>query len=352
MFLRIVIALALSTSAVLAEAPSPFAPPPPPAPKIVRLLAPPALIDLGSLQAFEVETGYQVAYDAYVGALDLDEKWKEGPYDLVVLSGPALTRQIAAGRLAKLDLARLPNVAALRPAALAKLATYDPTRTYALPLGWYATGLVYNADKAAQRLGGAPTSWNAIFNPVEARKMSDCGVILPDDRDALFAAAWRLVGVEPVRATAAQVKFAGALIDRARKVARAFPAGDVPSALASAAACLSLGDAGEAETAKARSREGGAGVDLRFALPKEGGGLAMEVYAIPSDARRGEIAHALINFLLRPENATLNAASARLVDPEEAAQDAALARLSPQGVYDPRVAPLVQAEWERLISGK
>jgi putrescine transport system substrate-binding protein len=353
MLARLVLfAAGLWASAALAEDASPFAPRPPPPPKIVRLLAPPAMLDLDALQAFEAESGYQVAYDAYEDALDLAARWREGPYDLVVLSGPALERAIIAGELAPLDKAHLANASGVRRAALAKLAAYDLGGAYALPLGWYATGLVYDADKIGKRIGGAPTSWNALFNPADARKMADCGVILPDDRDALFVAAWRLLGVDPARATAAQVKSAGALIDRSRKTARAFPAADVASALASGAACISVGDAGEAEAATARSREGGVGTDIRFALPKEGGGLAMETFAIPRDAPNGEQARALLDFLLRPEISRRNADAARLVDPQAADQDAMLARLSPQGAYDPHVAPLVQAEWESLVSGK
>ena len=269
-----------------------------------------------------------------------------------MLSGPGLQREIAAGALATLDKARLTNAASVRPAALAKLAAYDPAGAYALPLGWYANGLIYDFDKAGKRIGGAPNSWNALFNPAEARKMADCGVILPDDRDALFVAAWRLQGVDPARATAAQVKSASALIGRSRQTARAFPAPDVASALASGAACISVGDAGEAAAATARSHEGGVGADIRFALPKEGGGLAMEAYAIPRDAPHGEQAHALLDFLLRPDVAAHNADAARLVNPEAADQDELLKRLSPQGAYDPHVAPLVQEEWEGLVSPK
>lgn len=346
------VAAGLWASAALAQNASPFAPPPPPPAKIVRLLAPPAVLDLDALQAFQDESGYQVAYDAYEGALDLAAKWREGPYDLVVLSGPALAREIADGALSQLDKARLANASGLRPAVLAKLGAYDPSGGYALPLGWYASGLIYDSDKASKRIGGAPTSWNALFNPAEARKMADCGIVLPDDRDVLFIAAWRLLGVAPERPTAAQVKSAGALIDRSRRTARAFPAADVASALASGAACLSVGDAGEAAAATARSREGGVGTEVGFALPKEGGGLAMDAFAIPRDAPHGEQAHALLNFLLRPDNARRDADAARLVDPEAVDQDAILARLSPQGAYDPRVAPLVQAEWESLVSGK
>jgi putrescine transport system substrate-binding protein len=353
MLARLVFLAALAAApAALADSLSPFAPPPAPAQKIVRLLAPTATLDLDALQEFETASGYQVAYDAYVGALDLDEKWSEGPYDLVVLSGSALARAIAAGALAPIDRSRLDHGRTLQPAVFAKLSAYDPGNAYGVPLGWFATGLLYDADKAAQRIGGAPTSWGALFTPNEARKMADCGVVLPDDRDTLFAAAWRLLAVDPARATVAQVKSAGALIGRSRQTARAFGAADVVSALASGAACLSVGDAGEAEAATERSRDGGGNADIRFALPKEGGGLAMVAFAVPRDAPHPDQAYALLDFLLRADIAAGDAKAARVIDAQAAEGIEMLKRLWPQGVYDPRVAPLVQAEWERLVSGK
>ena len=171
MFARLALFVAgLWASAASAEDVLPFAPPPPSSPKIVRLLAPPATLDLDALQAFEKESGYQVAYDAYEGAPDLAAKWREGPYYLVVLSGPALAREIAAGALARLDKARLDNAAGVRTTALAKLAAYDPTSDYALPLGWYATGLVYDAGKAVQRsVAPLPRGTRCLIRPTRAR---------------------------------------------------------------------------------------------------------------------------------------------------------------------------------------
>ena len=125
------------------------------------------------------------------------------------------------------------------------------------------------------------------------------------------------------------------------------------SPLSSGAACLSIGDAGEAAAASARSREGGAGADIRFALPKEGGGLVIVAFAIPRDAAHLDQAYALLDFLLQPNISVLNAIAARLTDAQAGEDVESLKRLSPQGVYsDPHVAPQVQAEWDRLITGK
>ncbi len=166
----------------------------------MRLLALADYFDTQALEEFERASGYQVAYDAYDGPADVADKWREGPYDLVVLSGPTLAREIGLGALSKLDKARIPNARAIQPLVAAKLAAYDPGGAYAVPVGWFATGLLYDAEKAAKRLGGPPVSWASLFAPAEARKIADCGIVLPDARDALFVAAWRTLGVNPARA--------------------------------------------------------------------------------------------------------------------------------------------------------
>lgn len=349
----LVLAAAMAfAQAAFAQNASPFIPPAAPKPKIVRLLAPADYFDTQALEEFERASGYQVAYDAYDGPADVADKWREGPYDLAVLSGPTLAREIALGALSKLDRSQIPNARAIQPLVAAKLAAYNPGGAYAVPVGWFATGLLYDSDKAAKRLGGPPVSWASLFAPGEARKMADCGIVLPDARDALFIAAWRTLGVDPARAAAADVKRAGALIDRALQVARAFPAPDVVGALASGAACLSIGDAGEAEAASARSREGGAPLDISFALPREGGALSLDAFAIPRDAPNPDEAYALLNFLLRPDIAARDARAARLVSALDASQNDSLKRLSPAGAYDARLESAVQTEWARLRAGK
>src|ERR1700683_1304884 len=103
---------ALSAEAGVAETASPFVPPPPAKPKIVRLLAYPDYFDPRSLEGFERASGYAVAYDSYDSPDGIADKWREGPYDLVVLPGPALARRIAPGALARLDRSRLPGARA------------------------------------------------------------------------------------------------------------------------------------------------------------------------------------------------------------------------------------------------
>ena len=336
----------------LADGVSPFMSPPTPKPKIVRLLAPPDYFDPQTLEQFERLSGYQIAYDAYDGVAGVAQRWREGPYDLAILPGPALANEIALGALARLDKKLIPNARAIQPAVAAKLDAYDRGGVYSAPLGWYATGLIFDADKAAKRLGGPPADWAYVFTPELARKMADCGIALPNARDALFIAAWRSMSIDPTRATPAAVKSAGAAIDRARSTARAFPARDVVRALASGAACLAVGDAGEAQTAAARSRASGRFVDVRFSLPWEGGALSLDALAIPRDAPHSAQAYALFDFLLTPDVAARDARAARLVSALDGAYNDSLRRLWPEGAIDARLAAAVQTEWGRLLAHK
>lgn len=351
LWLAIAMAMAFARPAV-ADAASPFIAPAAPKPKIVRLLALADYFDTRALEAFERTSGFQIAYDAYGGAADLAPKWRDGPYDLVVVSGPGLSREIELGALARLDKSRLPGARAVQPLVAGKLAAYDPSGAYAVPFGWFATGFIYDAEKTQKRLGGPPTSWTNLFAPAEARKLDDCGVVLPDARDALFIAAWRMLRVDPSHATPLDVKGAAALLGRTRLAVRAFPTPDVAGALASGAACLAVGDAGEAEAASLRSREGGAPANFAFALPREGGALSIDAFVIPRDAPNPDEAYALLDFLLQPDITAANASVARVVSPLEPGHDDALKRLWPEGVYDARVASAVEAEWARLRAAK
>ena len=188
--------VALSASGLEA---SPFAPPPKPAETIVRLLAPSGAFTAKTLREFERESGAAVAYDAYGDPARIPSMMKEAPYDVVIMPGPALARAVAAGQLRKIDKAQIPNARRVAPPVAAKLMAYDPGGAYAIAWGWSATGLLYDAGKVPQLIGAPPNSWGAALAPEVARKLAPCGVALPDARDELFIAAWRLLGVDPAK---------------------------------------------------------------------------------------------------------------------------------------------------------
>jgi putrescine transport system substrate-binding protein len=335
-----------------AEAPLPFAPSSPQKTKQVRVLGFADFLDPRALDAFERTTGYAVAYDAYALALEIPEKWKDGPYDLVLLPGPALARRIAIGALQKLDRRKLANARAIQPVVDAKLAIYDPGDAYSAPFGWAPYGLIYDADKAPARLGGAPSSWGALLDPRFSHKLADCGVATPNARDAMFVAAWRFAGVDPLRARPLDIKQAAALIGRAKMAMQGFALADPVGALARGTFCLTGGTPGDAAAANARAKLMGTQAHFVFGEPKEGGGIEIDAFAVPRDAPNPEIAYRLIDFLLTPDVALEDAGLSGLFSSEAAAEPDLMKRLSPLGAFDENFAQAMETEWTHLRTSK
>ncbi len=325
---------------------SPFAPAPAPAPKVLRLLAPSGAFSAKLLREFEGESGYAVAYDAYGDPARIPSLMKE-PYDVVVLPGPALAHAIAARQLRAFEKGEIPNARRIAPTVAAKLASYDSTGAYGLAWGWSAIGLLYDADKAPRLLGTVPNSWADALAPEVARKLMSCGVALPDARDEMFIAAWRLLGVDPGRIRERDVRAAADLIIRARATARQPASHDPISAISRGAVCLTFGDRAQAMIASRRSREGGDGLEIQYAEPREGGAIAIDALAEPRDAPHPKDAGALINFLLRPSIAAEATAAAGLASSEAEAPAQVIRALWPVGVYDQTLLPVIEREWAR-----
>jgi putrescine transport system substrate-binding protein len=335
-----------------AAADSPFAPPPAPKPTFLRLLAFADYFDPAALAEFEAASGFQIAYDAYDAPESVPDKLREGPYDLVVLPGPVLRLEIAAGALQKLDRLRLTHASSAAPAIVAKLAAYDPTASYALPYMWFASGLLYDAKLTPQRLHAAPASWAAIFAPDQARRLVDCGIATPNGRDDLFMAAWRYVGVNPAKLNALNVKAAADLLIKVKASARAFGLRDYVGALVNGSVCLSLGRADDAALAMARAKQGGRSIDVGFVVPKEGAPMSIDALAIPKDAAHPAQAYALMDFLLRPEIAARNARATGLSSGDDPGDVDVLKRLFPTGGVDANLAPVLDKEWARVKGAK
>lgn len=344
----IIALLCLEVLPVLAEEQSPFATPPAEKPQRVRVLAFADYLDTQTFAEFEDTTGYQIAYDSYESPDAIPSKLREGPYDLLIIPGPEVAREIAVGGLQKFNKAKAPNSSKVSPELAAKFSAYDKSGSYALPYGWVATGLVYDADASPFRSGGPPVSWAALFSSDQTRKLADCAIVAPDARDDLFVAAWRYLGVDPVRVTPADVRRAGDLLAHAKMGILMFGAPDLPSALTNGSACLGFGSERDASLAMARAAASGGPRNVRFALPREGGPMSVDAIAIPADAPNLSQSYALANFLLRSDIGARNAAAANVVSGDATGNDDTLKRLWPVGALTPALTALVDKEWARL----
>ena len=96
--------------------------------KVVRVYNWSDYIDPKILEDFTKETGIKVVYDVFDSNEVLETKLLAGGsgYDVVVPTGPFLSRQIKAGVFQKLDKSKLPNLSNMWPEIMKQLAVYDP----------------------------------------------------------------------------------------------------------------------------------------------------------------------------------------------------------------------------------
>jgi len=284
----------------------------------------------GVLDDFTKETGIKVVYDTFDANETLETRLLAGKsgYDLVVPSAYFLQRQIGANVFQKLDKSKLPNLVNLWPEVTKRLAIYDAENAYAVNYMWGTTGIGYNVKAVEKVLGpGAQiTSWATVFDPEQLAKFKDCGVHMLDSADDILPAALNYLGLDPNSTKQADLDAAAALVSKVRPSVRKFHSSEYLTALATGEICLVVGWSGDIMQSRKRAAEASNGIEIGYVIPKEGAQMFFDNLAIPADARNVEEAHALINYLLRPDVAAKNSsylsyangnlASQKLIDPK------------------------------------
>ncbi len=328
-------------------------------------------IDPSVLDAFTKETGIEVRYDTFDANETLETKLLAGNsgYDVVVPTGYFLQRQITAGVFQKLDKSKLPNLKNVWPQIAAKLAFYDPGNQYAVNYMWGTTGIGYNVEKMHEILGPGATidSWDVVFKPELLAKFKDCGIHMLDSVDDIMPAALHYLGLDPNSTQQKDLDKAGALIAKIRPFVRKFHSSEYLNALASGEICFVVGWSGDIKQAQRRAAEAKNGVEIGYAIPKEGAQMFFDNLAIPRDAPHVEAAHALINYLLRPEVAAKNSnlvqyangnlASQKLID-KAVIEDrtvypdaATMEKLYTISAHDQKTQRLLNRLWTRIKTG-
>jgi putrescine transport system substrate-binding protein len=328
-------------------------------------------IDPTVLAAFTRETGIKVRYDTFDSNDTLETKLLAGKsgYDVVVPTGYFLERQIKAGVFLKLDKSQLPNLSNAWPEISTRLATYDPGNQYAVNYMWGTTGIGFNVGKVKAALGDIPVdTWDTVFKPELLARLKDCGVHMLDSADDILPAALRYLGLDPNTVAPADYDKATDLMLKIRPSVRKFHSSEYLNGLATGEICFVVGWSGDIKQAQKRAAEANNGVTVGYVIPKEGAQMFFDNLAIPKDTRNVKEAHALINYLLRPEVAAkstnfLGYANGDTPDPrliDKAVLDdrtvypdaATMSRLYVISARDQKTQRLMNRLWTRIKTGR
>ncbi|MEM9012969.1 MAG: polyamine ABC transporter substrate-binding protein [Pseudomonadota bacterium] len=325
-----------------------------------------------TIAQFEEQFGVEVNYDVYDSNEVLEARLLAGNtgFDVVVPTSDFLARQIAAGVYQPLDKDQLPNLANMDAALMENAEAYDPDNTYATIYMWGTTGIGYNAEAVAERLGeDAPTdSWSLVFDPENAAALADCGISFLDAPTEMLPAAMNYLGLNPRSTERADFEAAAELLAGVRPHIRYFHSSQYITDLANGDVCVSVGWSGDVFQAQARAEEAENGVEIAYVIPKEGALQWFDMLAIPADAPNPDLAHAFINFVMDAQvtaditnyvwYANANAASMPLVDAEITSDpgifptEEAKANLYGAEIYDARTDRVVNRLWTEVKTGQ
>jgi putrescine transport system substrate-binding protein len=281
-----------------------------------------------TLPDFEKQTGIKV-HAAYFDTNEtLETKLLAGSsgFDIVVPTASYFERQIKAGAYHTLDKSKLSNLKNMDPQLMAKVALHDPDNAHGVIYLWGTNGIGYNEKMVKAAMPDAPLdSWRLVFDPAVASKVAKCGISLLDSPAEMMRAVYSYLGKNPNSQSADDLAQAEAVLLKIRPYIRNFSSSEYIEALANGDLCISVGYNGDVMQARDRAREANKGIDIKYAVPKEGSILWFDMLAIPADAPDPDSAYAFMNYMMTPQviadvsnfkrYANANAASQALVLP-------------------------------------
>ncbi len=255
----------------------------------------------GYLAEFTRKTGIKVELSFFSSNEELFAKLKAGAngYDLILPSDYMVGQMIRLNMLAPIDHSLLTHLKHLDPYYLNL--SYDPGLKYSIPFTRGSTGIAVNTEKVP--LPSGEVGWDILFNSPDPQRTS-----LMDDMREAFAAVLLSEG-KPINtkdeAVLAHVK---ARLSEIKNHIALFSSEPLP--------LLVRGDITIAHVFSTHgvlaAREN---PKIKYFIPKEGGVVWTDNFAIPKTTTNTEHAHLFLNYFLDPANALSIAEQNHLATP-------------------------------------
>jgi putrescine transport system substrate-binding protein len=271
--------------------------------KVVNLYIWSDYLAADTLSNFEKQTGIKVHVSYFDANETLETKLLAGSsgFDVVVPTASYFERQIKAGVYLPLDKSKLPNLRYLDGDLMSKVALHDPGNAHGVIYMWGTNGIGYNEKMITALMPKAPLdSWRMVFDPAVASKVAKCGISVLDSPAEMMRAVYSYLGKDPNSQNPDDLALADAVLTKIRPYIRNINSSEYIEALANGDICLAVGYNGDVLQARDRAREAGKGIDIKYAVPKEGSILWFDMLAIPKDAPNPDNAYAFINYILTP----------------------------------------------------
>ena len=284
-----------------------------------------------TIDGFTETTGISLTYDVYDSNEILESKVSAGGsgYDVVVPTSDFLARGFEQGSYQEMDLSRLDNLGNQDATIQAFADSLAGGANRGLVYMWGTTGIAYNVDAIAERLGDdAPTdSWGLILDPANAEALADCGVAILDAPTDVLPNVMAYLGLDGTSQATKDLVAAGRALEAVRPHLAYINSSQSIEDMATGDICAAIMWSGDAFQAAYRaSDELENGITIEYVIPKDGTTMWFDMFAIPADASNIDEAYAFIDYMLDAEVAAANvnyvwyasgnAAAREFIDPE------------------------------------
>lgn len=265
-------------------------------------------------EKFKAETGIDVEVAVHATNEEIMGKVvasKGEGYDVIFVSGQFAEALDKLGIAAKIDHAKIPNLANLFPEANAL--KHDPGNAYSVPYAWGTTGLCYRSDVVKSE----PQSWNDLLKP--ASDIKGKTTMLSTDR-WLMAAGELAMGMSVNETDPAKLDQVKAQLIETKKTLLAYDDTTFYSKLVSGEAVLVHAWDGWCNYGIAEKPE------IKYVIPKEGSDLWVDTMVVIDSSPNKDNAYKFIDYILKADTGrwvvenimykTPNKAGMEAVDPE------------------------------------
>ncbi len=240
-----------------------------------------------SLRLFEKQENVVINYTTFESNEAMYTKLKllnATGYDVVFASAYFIEKMAREGLLSKIDHAKIPNMESTMPTLLGQ--AHDPKNDYSLPYIWGATGISYNETMVDEPI----TSWKQLWD-----SKYDQQVMLIDDIRDVFGMALKMNGYSVNSKNPQEIETAYKSLVALKNNVLVYNSDAPQMPYVSGEVTIGMQWNGNAYQGQQEMPE------LKFVMPKEGAGLWMDNFTIPSGSEHKELAHQFINFMYAPQ---------------------------------------------------
>lgn len=250
-------------------------------------------IDPTLLDEFREESGYQIVYETFDSNEAMYTKVQQGgtSYDIAIPSEYMIERLIEEDLVYELDYSKIDGLEHIVPEFLDL--SFDPGNRYSIPYFWGTLGIIYNSSVIAE---DSISSWNDLWKPEYEES-----IMLIDGAREIVGLTLQNLGYSLNSRNLDELAEAERKLSDLAPNIKAIVADEIKMYMIQEEAPIAVTFSGEAADMMWENE------DLRYVLPEEGSNVWFDNMVIPKTARNIDGAHAFISFMLRPENAAINA---------------------------------------------